>query len=179
MKPWIANLFFCLLVMTLSEGCSRSHRNYPYGGATYNPAPIDVREAFSSATFTNGTRFLAMKLYITNIDGRAITLDKLECIFDTTSYYSVSPGRIVADFEMEFKGRKYVFPTPLEADGPSFGLFFFGEHLSAGETLVVEVYATITGCGAGESVILAEQAIGVRGYDHDLRYREVWLTCVQ
>lgn len=181
-KPWITSLFFCLLAMTLIEGCGNSRG---YNGAagiiagSFSPSPITVREAFSSTTFTNGTRFLAMKLYITNTSGRAITLDKLDCVFETLAYQTVSSGQVVADFEMEFGGRKYTFPSQVEVNGPSFGLFFISEVLTAGETLIVEVYATINGCSAGKNVVFGEQAIGVRSYDNETHYRSVWMKCLQ
>lgn len=167
--------------MTLSEGCGNSRGYNGYAGSivgSFSPSPIHVNEAFSSTTFINGTRFLAMRLYITNTSGARITLDKLDCVFETISYQAVSSGQIVADFEMEFSGRKYTFPSQVGVNGSSFGLFFMSEVLTAGETLIVEVYATINGCSAGKNVVFAEQYIGVRNYENETFSRSVWLKCL-
>lgn len=187
MKHRIKVCSFFLLIPLLMAGCGDSHdhdrdRDYShdddddYWGYDNYP-PISVRNAFSTASFRNGERTLVMQLEIRNDHSRELNIDKIECIFETTRFRPASDPRIVADFEMEFNGRSYTFPTPLEVDGPSFGLFFYGEYLAPGEILVAKVYATITGCGRGESVIFAEQAIGVRGYDDETGYSQVWLTC--
>lgn len=175
-KESAMNKNICLLIMLpiLCAACSKNDSRV----GVLNPPPITVTETLHAVDFQAGVPTRVMRLRIEKSADVFLTLDKVECVLNTTSLRPGNLPPIRADFTMAWKEHSTDFPMTLGVDGSPFGLFFAGEKMQQAKFLEVDIYATITGCQPGESLIFAEQAIGVRGYDNENGYRSVWLTCV-
>jgi hypothetical protein len=161
------NAALFLVSLVLLSSCGDPHR--PRG----NPAPVQVTTGAQSVTANMPDQRL-FTFEITNVSSQALTLDKIDCTMQLT-FPAPATHTITGEWRMVWRSKE--FRTQRFQAGAPFGLFFYGEHLAAGETLQIEIYGTVSGCQPGEQVLLTRNYLQVRSYDQTSLGWSTEITC--